>query len=117
MAFPEIAKSALSVPLERRRDHANIIKRRHWESIRFFTGRHVVFLLSNLFHPINVLTVHGCLNGDMRHPTGCIRAMPVFHTRRYPYDITRFDLLLFATQLLYPACSRCHDQDLTERMG
>jgi hypothetical protein len=76
-----------------------------------------VLLVANLFHPINVLTVKLLLNGDMRHTIGCGSAMPVFHARRYPDDITRLDLLLFTTLLLYPACAGSHDQGLAERMG
>jgi hypothetical protein len=76
-----------------------------------------VLLVTHLFHPINVLPVKLLLNGDMRHTTGCSSAMPVFHARRYPYDITRLDLLLFTTLLLHPACAGSHDQGLAEWMG
>src|SRR5262249_48703785 len=76
-----------------------------------------VLLVADLFQPINVLTVKLLLNGDMRHPIGGGSAMPVFHARRYPDDITRLDLLLCTTLLLHPACAGRHDQGLAERMG
>jgi hypothetical protein len=75
-----------------------------------------VLLVANLFHPLNVLPVNLLLNGYMRHTIGGGRAMPVFHARRCPYDITRLDLLLFTTLLLHPACAGSHDQGLAERM-
>jgi hypothetical protein len=76
-----------------------------------------VLLVADLFHPLHVLPVNLLLNGDMRHPIGGGRAMPVFHARRYPDDITRLELLLFTTLLLHPAGAGSHDQGLAERMG
>jgi hypothetical protein len=118
-AFPEIAKKdALRVPLERRRDHPNIIKRAHCrESIRFCPFHHSVFLLADLFHPINVLTFERLLNGDMRQLVGRGSAVPMFHAWWRPYDVTLLDLLLYTALLLNPAGARRDDQDLSERMG
>jgi hypothetical protein len=93
------------------------LDRERWRSASSLFAPCAVLLVADLFHPPNVLPVNLLLNGDMRHTIGGGRTMPMFHARRYPYDITRLDLLLFTTLLLHPACAGSHDQGLTERMG
>src|ERR1700746_2172117 len=95
----ELTDMGSSCDIEARRHYRLSIE---WQFVEFcFRLRSGLFgtfledllcLLTDLFHSINVITVHGCLNGDMRHAIGCSRTMPVFYARWYPYDITRFYL-------------------------
>jgi len=75
-----------------------------------------VLFFADLFHPLDDLTVQLFLNGNMRHGCGCRGAMPVFLTRRDPYNIPLPDFLDLTAPLLNPAGAGCHDQSLAERV-
>jgi hypothetical protein len=72
--------------------------------------------MSDLFHPLDVLTVEIFLNGDMR-PGRCRRSMPVLLTRRDPHDVAFPEFLGWTTPLLNPTGAGRHDERLTEGVG
>src|SRR3954449_10968891 len=80
-------------------------------------GSPAVLLLADLFHPVDILAVDSLLDGSVRHARGGRRAVPVFHARRDPHDITWPDLLLRAAPLLHPPEPGGDNQDLTHGMG
>jgi hypothetical protein len=60
-----------------------------------------VLLVADCFHPVDVLTVEKLRNRDMRHG-GCWRgSMPVFLTRRDPYDIALAHFQDWTTSVVY----------------
>src|SRR5271165_4922546 len=75
-----------------------------------------VLLVSDLFHPIDSLTVEPFLDRDMGHCRCRRGAVPVLLTRRNPDHIPRPDLFDRAAFALRPAAARGHNKSLTERM-
>src|ERR1035441_2317679 len=86
-----------------------------WLSFGPWSG--LVLFVTNLFHPVDNLTVELFLNGDMGHGRGCRGAMPVFLTGRNPDDVTRPDFLHRSASTLCPAATGGHDQGLAQWVG
>jgi hypothetical protein len=71
-----------------------------------------ILLVANLFHPIGILAFEIFLNGNVGHDHGWRGTMPMFLTRRDPYNIARTNFLDRATPALDPAAAGRHDQGL-----
>src|SRR5579859_981329 len=80
------------------------------------TESSLVLCVSDLFHPVDNLSVELFLNGDMCH--GCDRcgAVPMLLAGREPDYITRPDLLDGSAFPLSPARACRNDECLPERM-
>src|SRR5262245_3807897 len=76
-----------------------------------------VFLVADLFHPVDILAVKKFRNSDMRHRSGGSRAMPVLLAWWKPNDVARTDLFDWPAFGLRPTKARRDNQGLAERMG
>ena len=75
-----------------------------------------VLLVTDLFHPVDNLTVELFLNSDVRHGCGRHGPMPVLLAGRDPDHITGPDLLDRSAFALDPAAPSRDDKSLTEWM-
>src|SRR3954449_4047521 len=75
-----------------------------------------IFLVGDIFHPVNVLAVERLLHCDVNH--ACIRpgAMPVLLARRNPHRIARLDFADRPALGLYASDTGNHMQCLPEGM-
>src|SRR5262249_8940043 len=76
-----------------------------------------VLFVTDLFHPVNRLTVKLLLDGDMCHGCGGRGAMPMLLTGRDPDYVARLDFFNRSAPALHSAACRDHDQGLAQRVG
>src|SRR2546428_2760216 len=76
-----------------------------------------VFLVADMFHPVDKFPVTPLLNSDVRHTGGRRSPMPMLLARRGQRHITRTNLLDMSTFMLNPALAGSDDEGLTERMS
>jgi hypothetical protein len=86
-------------------------------SDRASSASFAVFIVADLFHPVDVLAIERFRNGDMGHRGRRSCAMPVLLARRKPDDIAGPDFLDGATLALDPTQTGCDDEGLPERVG
>jgi len=91
---------------------------RRASSSRDHLGRDgAVFLVCDMFEPVDGLSAEPLLDGDVRHRGRWAGAVPMYLARREPDDITRPDCLNRPAFTLDEAGAGRHDQGLPERVG
>jgi hypothetical protein len=73
--------------------------------------------VSDLFHPIDNLSVEPFLNGDLDRRVGWRGIVPMLLTRRELHHIARSNFLYRSALALLPAKPRCDDRRLAWRVG
>src|SRR4051812_43179970 len=76
-----------------------------------------VLLVADLFHPVDIASVDGVLDGDVGDGVRFGGTVPVLNTGRGPDHVAWVHLLSLAAPLLDPSGARGHDQGLTSRVG
>src|SRR5437879_635906 len=77
----------------------------------------MVFFVTDMFHPVDKLSITPFLNGDVRHTCGRRSPMPMLLARRGQHHISRTNLLDMSAFVLNPALAGSDDEGLTERMS
>src|ERR1700704_3854532 len=75
-----------------------------------------ILFVTDLFHPVDGLSVEPFLNGDVRHGCRARRAVPMFFARGKPDYVTRSNLLDRASPSLRAAAACRDNQRLPERV-
>src|SRR5690348_1913614 len=75
-----------------------------------------IFVVGDLFHPVDILAVECFLDRDVRHGTVWRRAMPVFLAWRRPDHVAGPDFPNRSTPALHEAAPRHDDECLPERV-
>src|ERR1700722_21004260 len=76
-----------------------------------------VFLVGNMFHPLDELAVESLLDRDVAHRGSRRRAVPVLMPRRAPNHVPGSDFDDRLTLALRPTASGSDEQRLAQRMG
>lgn len=77
----------------------------------------MILFVADVLEPVDVLSVHFLLDGDVRHRGGRRSAVPVLFPRRAEDNIARADFLDRSSPALHAAASRRHGERLTGRVG
>src|SRR5437773_8747848 len=75
-----------------------------------------IFVIVHLFHPLHGFAVKLFGNRDVHHGRGWRGAVPMFLTRRAPYNVPWPNLLDRTSPALYETTTSCDDENLTARM-
>src|SRR5436305_151666 len=77
----------------------------------------LILIVGDLLHPINVLSVDGFLDGDVRHGRTRRSPVPMLEPRRKPHHVAGVDFFNGTALALHPSKTGGDNQRLSERVG